>query len=323
MRIEKYINLEKTSNKINLKEFFSTYAIVVVLILICVVLTFTSDNFLTEANIINIFMQVSVNGILAVGMTFVILTGGIDLSVGALVALSGVIAAGFIKSGQPLIVVLLVAVGVSTLLGVISGLFIAKWNLAPFVITLGMMTIARGLTYVYTDGKPISDLSQAYLNIGTGSWLNIPIPIWILIFTFVAGFLILNFTNIGRYIYAVGGNEHAALVSGINVKFVKIFVYAISGIMCGIAAVVLSARVSAGLPQAGVGYELDAIAAVVIGGTSLSGGKGHMWGTVIGVLIIGIIGNGLDLLNVSSYYQQIVKGCIIVIAVLLDYRNNK
>lgn len=284
-------------------------------------LTFMTSNFLTVENLVNVFRQVSINGILAIGMTFVVITGGIDLSVGSLVAFSGVIAASFVRGGYSIWIAILLALIASLALGLFSGTFIAKRRIAPFITTLAMMTIARGLTYVYSDGKPISGFSQAYLNIGKGDFLKIPIPVWILILVFAIAYGILYHTRMGRYIYAVGGNEHAALVSGINVTRVKMFVYAISGLMCGLASIVLSARVSAGLPQAGSGYELDAIAAVVIGGTSLSGGKGRLWGTIIGVLMIGVINNGMDLLNVSSYYQQIVKGLIILGAVLLDLDN--
>lgn len=308
---------------LSVQNVFSKYGIAFALVVICTLLTIATSNFLTVENIINVLRQVSINGILAIGMTFVVITGGIDLSIGSLVAFSGVIAASFIRGGYSIWISIFLAVIASLILGFVSGFFIAKRRVAPFIVTLAMMTIGRGLTYVYSDGKPISGFSQEYLNIGKGDILSIPIPVWILIAVFVICYLILYHTSMGRYIYAVGGNEHAALVSGINVARVKMFVYTVSGLLAGIAAVVLSARVSAGLPQAGSSYELDAIAAVVIGGTSLSGGKGRLWGTIIGVLIIGIVNNGLDLLNVSSYYQQIIKGCIILGAVLLDLDSNK
>lgn len=302
---------------------FSKFGVAIALAVMCIALTFSTSNFLTVENIVNVLRQVSINGILAIGMTFVVITGGIDLSVGSLVAFSGVIAASFVRGGYSIWTAILLALIASLVLGSVSGFFIAKRRIAPFIVTLAMMTIARGLTYVYSDGKPISGFSQAYLNIGKGDFLKIPIPVWILIIVFVVCYIVLYHTSMGRYIYAVGGNEHAALVSGINVTKVKIFVYSVSGILSGLAAVVLSARVSAGLPQSGNGYELDAIASVVIGGTSLSGGRGRLWGTIIGVLIIGVINNGMDLLNVSSYYQQIVKGCIILGAVLLDLDSNR
>ncbi|HEX2945212.1 MAG TPA: ribose ABC transporter permease [Clostridia bacterium] len=309
--------------KANFQQLSSKYGIVIALIAICAALSIATPNFMTVDNVVNVLRQVSINGILAIGMTFVVITGGIDLSVGSLVAFSGVIVASFVRGGFNILFCMLLAVVASTILGSINGFFVANQRLAPFIVTLAMMTVGRGLTYVYSDGKPISPLTQQYMQIGKGDVAGIPVPVLILLVVFLISFFILNYTSIGRYIYAVGGNEHAALVSGINVNKIKLLVYAISGFLSGIAAIVLSARVSAGLPTAGSGYELDAIAAVVIGGTSLSGGKGRLWGTIIGILIIGIINNGLDLLNVSSYYQQIVKGCIILGAVLLDRSSNK
>jgi ribose/xylose/arabinose/galactoside ABC-type transport system permease subunit len=315
--------VEINKKGLNLQQFSSKYGIVVALIAICAALSIATPNFMTVENVMNVLRQVSINGILAIGMTFVVITGGIDLSVGSLVAFSGVIVASFIRGGFNIWICMAIAVIASLLLGCINGFFVANQGLAPFIVTLAMMTVARGLTYVYSDGQPISPLTQQYMQIGKGDILGVPNPVWILFLTFIIAYFILNHTSLGRYIYAVGGNEHAARVSGINVVKIKLFVYGVSGLLAGLAAIVLSARVSAGLPQAGSGYELDAIAAVVIGGTSLSGGKGRLWGTIVGILIIGIINNGLDLLNVSSYYQQIVKGCIILGAVLLDRSSNK
>ncbi|WP_126426164.1 ABC transporter permease [Brevibacillus marinus] len=305
------------------KRILSTYGIVIAFFLLCVVLSFTADNFLSSENLINVLRQISINGILAIGMTFVILTAGIDLSVGSVVALSGVVAASFAQGDASIWLAVLMGLLVGLVLGFINGVVVAKWGVASFIVTLAMMTIARGLTFVYSDGKPISGLSQAYLAIGKSDVLGIPIPVWILFITFALSYFVLYHTKFGRYVYAVGGNENAATVSGINVSLIKIMVFSISGLLAGLAGIVLSSRVSAGLPQAGISYELDAIAAVVIGGTSLAGGKGRLWGTLIGVMIIGVVNNGLDLLNVSSYYQQIVKGCIIVGAVLLDSKKSR
>lgn len=310
-------NIQK-NKKFNFQTFLSKYGIVLALAILCIALSSISGAFLKEENLINVLRQVAINGILAIGMTFVILTGGIDLSVGSMVAFSGVIVAGLIRSGSNIGIAMAIALIAPVILGAISGTVIAKWNVAPFIMTLAMMTVARGFTFVYADGKPISGLPQSFLTIGKGSFIGIPIPVWILGITYMVCHFILKHTSIGRYIYAVGGNENAALVSGINVKWVKTIVYIISGLLSGVAAIVLTARVAVGLPQAGVSYELDAIAAVVIGGTSLSGGKGRLWGTIIGALILGVVNNGLDLMNVDSYYQQIVKGCIIVAAVLID-----
>jgi len=301
------------------KNFLLKYNIVFVLLIMCVFLSIYTEGFLNKENLINITRQVSINGILAIGMTVVVLTGGIDLSVGSLVALAGVVTAGLLRNqGLPIWQVIPIALSSTMLLGAVSGYFVAYWRAAPFVVTLAMMTTARGMTFVYSNGRPISPLPQEFLLIGKGNLMGIPIPVLIFLAVFIIGYIMLKYFRIGRYIYAVGGNETAAIVSGINTRRVKVFAYAFSGLLCGLAAVILTARVSAGLPQAGQTYELDAIAATVIGGTSLSGGRGRLWGTLIGALLLGVVNNGLDLMQVSSFYQQIVKGLIILGAVLMD-----
>lgn len=305
------------------KKWIQTYMLIFIVIGLGVILSFISSNFLTVTNLLNVVRQIAVNGILAIGMTIVCLTGGIDLSVGSIVAFSGIIAAGLLRdTSYPIIVIVLAAIVVGAVCGLYNGYFVAYWNAAPFVVTLSMMTIARGLTYVYSDGRPISNLRTEFLTIGKGSIAGIPIPTLILAIVFILGSIMLSKLKFGRYVYAVGGNENAAMVSGINVKRIKMMVYVLSGIACGIAAIILTARVSAGLPQAGESYELDAIAATVIGGTSLSGGRGRLWGTIVGAVLLGIVNNGLDLLNVSSFYQQIVKGLIILGAILIDSKRN-
>ena len=305
------------------KKWIQTYMLIFIVIGLGVILSFISSNFLTVTNLLNVVRQIAVNGILAIGMTIVCLTGGIDLSVGSIVAFSGIIAAGLLRdTSYPIIVVVLAAIAVGAVCGLYNGYFVAYWNAAPFVVTLSMMTIARGMTYVYSDGRPISNLRTEFLTIGKGSIAGIPIPTLILAVVFILGSIMLTKLKFGRYVYAVGGNENAAMVSGINVKRIKMMVYVLSGIACGIAAIILTARVSAGLPQAGESYELDAIAATVIGGTSLSGGGGRLWGTIVGAILLGIVNNGLDLLNVSSFYQQIVKGLIILGAILIDSKRN-
>jgi ribose/xylose/arabinose/galactoside ABC-type transport system permease subunit len=306
------------------KAFLSEYGILIALVFIVIALSVISPVFLTVDNILNVFRQISINGLLAIGATFVILTRGIDLSVGSIVAFSGVVAASFAKDGAyPLSVAVCVGLLAGLVLGVVNGYAVARWHVAPFIVTLGMMSAARGLTFVYSNGRPIPGLSDQFQVIGNGSFLGIPNPVILLFAVFVISSVILYRTKIGRYIYAIGGNEESAIISGVNVRKVKIFVYSISGLLAGLAGVVLTSRVTSGLPQAGQSYELDAIAAVVIGGTSLSGGKGRLWGTLVGALLIGVINNGLDLLNVSSYYQLIVKGLIIVFAVMIDVRTNK
>jgi len=314
----------KASIRMNTRKFFTKYGIVVALCLIVTVLSIISPAFLDISNILNVLRQISINGFLAIGVTFVILTGGIDLSVGAIVAFAGVVAASVAKTpGNPTILAIGIGLLAGLMLGLINGLVIAKWNMAPFIVTLGMMSAARGLTFVYSDGRPIPGLSEGFLRFGAGYILGIPTPVVFLMVVYIIGTIILYRTKLGRYIYAVGGNELAAIISGLKVRRIKVAVYAISGLLAGLAGVVLTSRVTSGLPQAGQSYELDAIAAVVIGGTSLSGGKGKLWGTVVGFLLIGVINNGLDLLNVSSFYQLIVKGLIIVIAVMIDTEANK
>lgn len=290
---------------------------------ICAVLSFSIPSFFTVPNLINVIRQISINGILAVGVTFVLLTGGVDLSLGSLVALAGVAAACAAHPGQhAAIVPIALGILVGTGCGAVNGLLVTGGGVAPFIATLGMMTIARGLALVVSGGRPVSDLSTGFTLLG-GNVMGVPIPAVILGVVAVAAWVFLRNFRLGRYIYAVGGNENAARASGISVGWVKLFAYSVSGAMAGLAGVVLAARITTGQPNAGVGYELDAIAAAVIGGTSLSGGVGSIGGTLLGALLIGVINNGLDLMNVSSYYQAIVKGAIIVGAVWLDRNQGK
>lgn len=326
--------LVKTSESIttlpgknNLKKagiFLSKYGIYFAFLLLTAILSIISPPFLTPSNIINILRQISVNGIIAVGTTFVIITAGIDLSVGSLVALSVVVATSFAHPGSSTwIVPVLLGLLVGLACGVINGVLVAKNKLTPFIVTLGMMTAARGAALVYTNGRPVINLSNAYNEIGGGYFLGIPLPVIIFLFVILFCVFLLHFTRFGRYVYAIGGNKLAAKVSGINTDRILIAVYAIGGLFAGLAGIVLSSRVMSASPAIGEGYELDAIAAVVIGGTSLMGGVGTIAGTVVGALIIGVMNNGLDMLNVSSYWQAIVKGLIIILAVLLDRKSKK
>jgi len=302
-----------------IKGFLIEYGILAALILIVIALSIVSPAFLGIRNILNVLRQVSINGYLAVGLTFVILTGGIDLSVGSTVAFSGVMAATLAQNPEnPTFIIVLAGLLVGLAVGIANGVLIARWNLAPFIVTLGMMSMIRGMTFVYSDGRPIPNLKVEFLEIGRGSFLGVPTPVIILGVVLLLAWFVLYKITFGRHVFAVGGNEQASLISGLNVRKVKIFVYGISGLLAGLTGVILTSRVTSGLPQSGQSYELDAIAAVVIGGTSLSGGKGKLWGTAVGFLLIGIINNGLDLLNVSSFYQLIVKGFIIILAVMLD-----
>lgn len=296
------------------------FGIVIALVLVGSLLAVATPNFLTTANLINVTRQISLNGILAVGVTFVLLTGGVDLSLGSVVALSGVIAASFAHPGEyPAVVAVLMGILTGMACGATNGLVITRGGVAPFVVTLGTMTVARGLALIASDGKPVSNMSPELTRLA-GNVLGLPIPVLILVVVSLASGAFLANTRLGRHIYAVGGNENAARAAGINVHRVKTFAYTLCGAMAGLAGVVLAARITTGQPNAGIAYELDAIAAVVIGGTSLSGGVGGIRGTLLGALLMGVINNGLDLLNVPSYYQQIVKGIIIVGAVWLDRR---
>lgn len=300
------------------------YGIFVVFIIICLILSFISPQFLTVSNWTIIITQVSINALLAFGVTFVIITGGIDLSLGSMVAVTGVIAAMLAHPDAfPVVLPIFAGLFAGFLMGVFNGFIITKSRIAPFIVTLGTMTIGRGLALILSKGRPISNLSDSFNFIGGGDILGIPFPIIILIIIFIICSLILKKTLLGRYIYAIGGNEQASRASGVNVNQVKMAVYSISGLLAGLAGILLTSRITTGQPNAGAGFELDAIAAAVIGGTSTSGGTGTMTGTLIGVLLIGVINNGLDLLNVTSYYQQVVMGVIIIGAVVLDSWNQK
>jgi ribose transport system permease protein len=304
--------------KINVRSILKNYGIVIAFLLICVLLAFLSPVFRTVNNFVLILRQTSIYGIMAVGMTFVILTGGIDLSVGSVLALSGAICAGMLKSGMPIPIVLLVTLGVGIGCGLFTGVAVTAGRITPFVVTLGMLTIARGLTLIYTKGYPISGFTPEFRFIGGGYFLEVPIPIIIFLAVVLLAWAVLTQTRLGRYTYAIGGNEETVKLSGVNAGFFKATAYVIVGATASISAIISTSRLNSGGPQAGVGYELDVIAAVVIGGTSLSGGRGSIWGTFIGALLIGVINNGMNLLGISPYFQQVVKGFIIIGAVLLD-----
>ena len=303
-----------------LRHLLRDYGIVIAFVVLCGVLSTVNENFLTWGNWVNILRQTSINGILAIGMTYVILTKGIDLSVGSILALSGLVTGSLVTGSEPhsAFVGILAGLLVGLALGAVNGLIVARLSVAPFVVTLGMLSVARGMTFIYNDGMPIANLSKEFRFIGQGMVAGIPVPVIILAITFFLFWFILKYTTFGRYVYAVGGNERSAKTSGISTRWVVFAVYVISGLLSGLAGQILAARTTSALPQAGIAYELDAIAAVVIGGTSLSGGVCTLSGTLIGALIIGVINNGLDLMGVSSYYQQVIKGTIIVAAVLLD-----
>jgi len=297
------------------------FGLVLALIGVCGLLAALSPAFLTADNLLNVARQISLNGILAVGVTFVLLTGGVDLSLGSVVALTGVVAASFAHPGDwPVLVPILAGILTGVACGAVNGVVVTRGLVAPFIVTLGMMTIARGLALVISRGRPVSNLSPAFLSLG-GDVAGVPVQTAVLAVVATLSWLVLANLRIGRHIYAVGGNEPAARAAGLNVAGIKTLVYCVSGGLAGLAGVVLAARITTGQPNAGVAYELDAIAAAVIGGTSLSGGVGTIGGTLLGALLMGVINNGLDLLNVSSYYQQIIKGVIIIGAVWMDRRD--
>lgn len=283
----------------------------------------TKDSFLTQKNVFNVLRQISANLFLACGMTMVIILGGIDLSVGSIIALSGCIAAGgVVRYNLPLFIAILLGILVGLVVGMFNGLVISKTTIPAFIVTLATMNIAKGFAYVYTGGSPVRVVTKEWQFLGAGYIGSVPTPVILLVIVLIITGLIMNKTKIGRHIYAVGGNAQAAEFSGIKVAKVKFFVHAFSGVMAGLAGVVLASRMYSGQPTAGEGAEMDAIAAVVVGGTSMSGGSGKIGGTIIGGLIIGVLNNGLNLLNVNSFWQYVVKGIVILLAVFIDYIKN-
>lgn len=292
------------------------------LIVLVVGLTLASSQFFTLGNLSNVLLQTSDNALIAVGMTFVILTAGIDLSVGSTLALSSAIAAGLMAGNMNPWLASFIGIAVGAGAGLVNGLFVAYGRLAPFIVTLGTMTLFRGLTEIYTQGMPIFNLPNSFSNFGAGRIVGIPIPVWVTAIVFFGAWLILRRMTMGRRIYALGGNEGAAYLAGVPVKRYLVLVYVISGVLAALAGLVLTSRLSTAEPTAGTGYELDAITAVVLGGTSLFGGEGTLLGTLIGALILGVINNGLNILNVNSFYQDAVKGAIILLAIMLDRKKS-
>ena len=295
------------------------------LIIFLAVVSILNPQFFSVNNLLNILRQVSINSVLAIGMTMVILTGGIDLSVGSILAITGTICATLIGSGFDSVSAVIITLALGFLIGSLNGVIIAYGKLQAFIVTLATMTFFRGATFVFTDGKPIPIKVDApfFEGIGGGYFLDIPIPIYIIAVLFIAAYYLLNHFKIGRYIYAIGGNEEATRLSGIDTNKYKTLVYAFSGILAALAGILITSRLGSAQPTAGTGYELDAIAAVVLGGTSLAGGIGRITGTFLGVIIIGVLANALNLLDVSSYYQLMIKAAVILAAVFIDKKSNK
>ncbi|MCR6095439.1 ribose ABC transporter permease [Salipaludibacillus agaradhaerens] len=310
------------------KKFKSTIGLLgpfIGLFLIVAIITILNPSFLTFGNVLNVLRQVSINALIAFGMTFVILTGGIDLSVGSMLALSGAVTATLMASGVDPVLAMLIGLLTGVVLGAINGFIIAKGKVAPFIATLATMTIYRGLTLVFTDGRPVSGLggeNGMFELLGRGYLFGVPVPAVTMLVSFLVLYLILKKTTFGRRVYAVGGNEEASILSGIKVDRIKVYVYSLTGFLSALAGIILTSRLNSAQPTAGTMYELDAIAAVVLGGTSLTGGRGWIVGTLIGALIIGVLNNGLNLLGVSSFFQQVVKGSVILLAVLMDRKKN-
>jgi ribose/xylose/arabinose/galactoside ABC-type transport system permease subunit len=288
------------------------------LVALSAVLSILSPHFFTVSNLLNVAQQTSVNAIIAAGMTFVIISGGIDLSVGSIVAISGIATASVLEREGATIFGILAGLAAGAACGLGNGLLITLGRLPPFIATLGMMSVARGMALVASGGRPISGFSEEFRAIATGEYFFTPAPVWIVLGVYLLAHLVLTRTKFGRYVYAIGGNQEAARLSGVAVRFHKTTVYVICGLGSGLAASILTARLNSAQPIAGIMYELDAIAAVVIGGTSLMGGEGSLAGTLVGALIMGVLRNGLNLLGVSSFLQQIVIGLVIIVAVLVD-----
>ena len=310
------------------KQYFKeNLGIILALLVLCGFLAvnpLTRNSFMTQQNVFNVLRQISTNLYLACGMTMVIILGGIDLSVGSIIAMSGCVAAGCVSRYElPLPVALLCGVLIGLIVGMFNGWVIAKTTIPPFIVTLATMNIAKGLAYVYTGGSPVRVVTKEWQFVGAGYIGPVPTPVCILVIVLIVTAIIMNKTKLGRHLYAVGGNAQAAEFSGISVARVKFLVHTYSGIMGGLAGIVLASRMYSGQPTAGDGAEMDAIAAVVVGGTSMAGGSGKIGGTIIGGLIIGVLNNGLNLMNVNSFWQYVVKGCVILLAVYLDYLRNK
>jgi len=318
------VNKDSKSNLL-LRKVYDQYGMFLILVMLVIIISIIKPNFLSVINLTNIIRQISFIALIALGSTVIIVITGIDLSPGSVLALASVVAASLAHPNQyPVIVPVLAGLAAGTLCGFINGFIVAKSGIPPFIATLGMLTAARGAAMLYTDGKPIGDFSKQYIWLGAGRVFGIPVPIILLVIMAIFTYIVLNNTKFGRHIYALGGNEQAAIISGISVNKIKMIVFTYGGFLAALAGISLSARIQSGQPGVGVGYELDAIAAAVIGGTSLSsGGIGTVQGTIIGALIIGVINNGMDLMNINSYWQSIVKGAIIIGAVILDKQKSK
>ncbi|TES66310.1 ABC transporter permease [Burkholderia cepacia] len=293
------------------------------LIVVCIAMMIASPSFLSAANLENVLRQVSINAIIAVGMTCVILTGGIDLSVGSVMALSGTLAAGLMVAGVNAVAALAIGIAVGLGFGFLNGLFVAFAGMPPIIVTLATMGIARGLALIYTGGYPIDGLPDWVAFFGSGKVFGIQAPVLIMLAVYAIAWLLLDRMPFGRYVYAIGGNEQATRLTGVRVARVKLIVYTLAGLTSALAAIVLTGRLMSGQPNAGVGFELDAIAAVVMGGTSISGGRGAILGTLVGALLLGVLNNGLNMIGVNPYVQNVIKGGIILLAIYISRERSR
>ena len=295
------------------------YATLFILVIFLIAMAFLSDRFFTFKNLTNVGRQISLNAILALGMTLVIISGGIDLSVGGVCSLGCCVCAKILNSTGSSLLAIAVVLLIGLAVGAFNGFVVSKTGIAPFIVTLSTVSIIRGITLVMTNASPMPISNAAFKFIGQGTLLGIPFPIYITLILAIITAFVMNKTVFGRYVYAIGGNERSAVVAGIQVKKVKISVYMVSGFLAAFTAIIYTSRLSSGVPSLGDGFEMDAITAAVIGGASLAGGQGHIWGTMIGAVIIGILNNALNLLNINSYFQDIVKGVVVLLAVLFDF----
>ena len=295
------------------------YATLFILVIFLIAMAFLSDRFFTFKNLTNVGRQISLNAILALGMTLVIISGGIDLSVGGVCALGCCVCAKILNSTGSSLLAIAIVLLIGLAVGAFNGFVVSKTGIAPFIVTLSTVSIIRGITLVMTNASPMPISNAAFKFIGQGTLLGIPFPIYITLILAIITAFVMNKTVFGRYVYAIGGNERSAVVAGIQVKKVKISVYMVSGFLAAFTAIIYTSRLSSGVPSLGDGFEMDAITAAVIGGASLAGGQGHIWGTMIGAVIIGILNNALNLLNINSYFQDIVKGVVVLLAVLFDF----
>lgn len=295
------------------------YATMFILVIFLIAMAFLSDRFFTFKNLTNVGRQISLNAILALGMTLAIISGGIDLSVGGVCALGCCVCAKILNSTGSSLLAIAVVLLIGLAVGAFNGFVVSKTGIAPFIVTLSTVSIIRGVTLVMTNASPMPISNAAFKFIGQGTLLGIPFPIYITLILAIITAFVMNKTVFGRYVYAIGGNERSAVVAGIQVKKVKISVYMVSGFLAAFTAIIYTSRLSSGVPSLGNGFEMDAITAAVIGGASLAGGQGHIWGTMIGAVIIGILNNALNLLNINSYFQDIVKGVVVLLAVLFDF----